>query len=296
MGFQDEGFTGARVRYFIGNQQYCHVGIDSELQFGFIDDAPEMMCGSVDTPSERVQPGLRRARYFVDLKPTPDDIAGLLPLMGFNGTSYALTETLTEFESTLDFRSRTYELEKCKVDSWQIRSQRGQSWTLRLGVIGAVKEDDGSPPSSITDPNSGIPFAFHNSTLNLLSSARDYDRFVLSCENNLTERFQNSRDPDLLLEGLRRFRFGFSVPKITGNNDLIDAAVSGSTSTSGSLVLTSPSDAQTATLTLTLSAMFEPFQVPDVKNRNEEVRANHFYEIRRNSSGDAPIIATYAVA
>jgi hypothetical protein len=151
--------------------------------------------GSRSHPKERTRDGTYTVQGTIRLHATPSMLALLLPrILGANasGTTFALAETLPEFDLLIDRVARRFVYGNCKIGKATFRCQAGGLLELELEVQGKTEADSATSFPSISAPTD-IPYVWSDATCTLLSTSRIVTQWELAIDNVPNVRFSNSQ-------------------------------------------------------------------------------------------------------
>jgi hypothetical protein len=215
---------------------------------------------------EAVRQGVRRVGGSLVMRPTPVQLANLLPrVLGAeaSGTTYALAESLPTFVATIDRVSKVFTYTGCKVDRAIFRSQAGEPLQLTLEVLGLDESvgNAGTFPSLSIDTTTSF-FLFQDLTLSIGGNAYPAQSFELIVDNHLeANRFLNSATRSSLPERDRTITLNTHLP-------YGDATAGYATGVNGVAVVATFTNGNTS-LSFSLSAVQFPRQSPTVPGRDE---------------------------
>ena len=151
--------------------------------------------GSRSHPKERTRDGTYTVQGTIRLHATPSMLALLLPrILGANasGTTFALAETLPEFDLLIDRVARRFVYGNCKIGKATFRCQAGGLLELELEVLGKTETVSATSFPSISAPTD-IPYVWSDATCTLLSTSRIVTQWELAIDNVPNVRFSNSQ-------------------------------------------------------------------------------------------------------
>lgn len=188
--------------------------------------------------SERTREGNYAVEGTIELYPSPADLAQLLPLVlggTAAGTTYPLADSLTPFYVTVDKVAQVFSYAGCKVGRATFSGSQGQPVKLALEIIGQTETTGaaGSFPSVTLD--NSAPLIFSDTTLTLLSVAREVKQWAVTIDNGLEVRFANSTTATAITPKDRQVSLQCQNPFTSAEIDLYGQALAGG---SASLVLT----------------------------------------------------------
>jgi hypothetical protein len=234
---------------------------------GTIIDASGLR-GSASHRSERTRVGNYSVQGTIEMQPSPEELALLLPWifgMAASGNVYALSDTLASRYVTIDKVAKVFTYAGCYVDRAIFKGSEGQAMILSLDVVGQTETigNAGSFPS-VTFQNTP-PFIHSEAVLTLQSVTRLVKEWTLSIDNDLETMFYNSVSASRITRKDRRIVFECTNPFTSAETDLYNQALAGA---AASLVL-----AQAGT-GYSLSFAFATLQFPDqspVINGRQEI-------------------------
>lgn len=230
---------------------------------------PSGLRGIRDHQSERVRGGLISNRGIIEMEPSPEEWALLLPwIMGAPavGTAYALADTLSSRYVQVDRVAKVYTYDEVYVNSATIRGSEGQAVSLSMELVGKTETEGNAGTFPAISPLLTPPFMFQEGVLTLLSSARAFSDFTLTINNALDVRYMNSRTATRIRPSDRIVTFDCTVPNDTTNSDLYGQAVAGAAAT---LVFSPPAPHTGYSMTFTFGRLQFPRINSEVSSRSE---------------------------
>lgn len=234
---------------------------------GTIIDASGLR-GSASHRSERTRTGNYRVQGTIEMQPSPEELALLLPWAfgtPASGNVYALADALASRYVTVDKVAKVFTYAGCCVDRVTFKGSEGQAMNLSLDVIGQTETvgNAGSFPS-VTFQNAP-PFIHSEAVLTLQGSSRPVKEWTLSIDNDLETMFYNSVSASRIARRDRIVTFECTNPFTAAEVDLYNQALAGA---AASLVLVQ------AGTNYSLSFAFATLQFPDqspVVNGRQEI-------------------------
>lgn len=203
--------------------------------------------GTRSHASERTQAGTYEVSGQIVLHPTPAVLDLLLPrILGANEStdSFALADTLPEFDLLVDKVAKRAVYGNCKINKATFAGKSGELPTLTLDIMAKTESISATSFPSITAPTDP-PYVFHHGALTLVSSARDFFDFELSIDNVLSRRFANSQSATSIMPTDRIVTLKATTPYTSSEIDLYNQTLLGS---AASLVFTNSGYSTTFTL------------------------------------------------
>jgi hypothetical protein len=187
--------------------------------------------------AERTIEGVEEVAGSIVMAPNPEELALLLPWIGFaaTGTTFNLTEGVTSRYITADKVTKVPTYSGCYVNRAQMRAVKNAPWEWTFDVIGqqeTVGDAASFPAISITETP---PLALHHSVLTLLGSARSFSEITVTIDNALEAQANNAAYNELIETSDRMVMVDVTLPYTTANLDLLRPDVAGD---DGTLVFT----------------------------------------------------------
>jgi hypothetical protein len=220
----DEGEQSAFGQFAIGGYKMCFMRILPIDTAKIKDHSDDLNCGTRARSADDQSPSIITPGLNVLLQPTPEELAVLLPLIGFTlDTTYKWTDTaLPSFNMKWDrgvaAAIRAYT--GAKVDQAQFYSVKGSALILSLRIF-AMTISDGATFTEAPVANNSTPFVHSQGVINLDGSARKYTRVQYSVSNRLTVEHNNSVYPTNIDAGDRIEQVSVNFPANTEHEDLI---------------------------------------------------------------------------
>lgn len=231
--------------------------------------------GTRDESTERFRPGNIVVGGSLSLRPTPVELALLLPWMlggttsGSGTVTYNIGETLTQRFVVIDRVSKVYTYAGCAVDGFTIRARQGEAMELELRLVGQTETvgNAGTFPALNLDVTTA-PFVFSDLVFTLNSTTLTFPEVEFSMENMIDrDRYMNSRTLTATVPMDRKNSLKTRVP--TGDHQaLYNAGLSQSgvnAGVSASLVFTNGG----SVFTITMPKVTFPRKSPNVGGKNE---------------------------
>ncbi len=258
---------------------------------GSIIDASGLR-GSASHRSERTRTGNYTVQGTIEMQPSPEELALLLPWVfgtAASGNVYALADAVVSRYVTVDKVAKVFTYAGCYVNKATFKSSEGQAMSLSLDVVGQTETvgNAGSFPS-VTFQNTP-PFIHSEAVLTLQSSSRLVKEWTLTIDNSLETMFYNSVSASRITRKDRIITFDCTNPFTSAEVDLYNQALSGA---AASLVL-----AQAGT-NYSLSFAFATLQFPGqspVINGRQEIPL-HLSGVARMVGSTKELIATLVSA
>lgn len=186
--------------------------------------------GSRSHKSERTAEGTYTVAGQIVLDASPAMLDLLLPrILGANasGATFALAETLPEFDVLIDRVAKRFVYGGCKVNKATFTGSAGQLVRLTLDIVGKTVTTSDTAFPSITAP-SDPPYVFWQGALTLVGSARSFDNFETAIDNVLSTKFHNSQSATNINPSDRIVSFKCETPFTSDEVDLYNQALLGS--------------------------------------------------------------------
>jgi hypothetical protein len=221
--------------------------------------------GSRSHRSERTRAGNYTIQGTIELTPSPEDLALLLPWVlgaAASGTTYALADSLVDRYVTIDKVAKVYTYAGVQVNKATFHGAEGQAMKLTLDLVGKSESEAnaGSFPG-VTYSNTA-PFMFSDSVLSLVGAARDVKQWTVTIDNSLDTAFYNSVTATRITPRDRVVSFDCTNPFTATETDLYNQAVAGSAAT---LTLTNGG----YSLSFAFAALQVPARGPSINGRQE---------------------------
>lgn len=212
------------------------------------------IAGTRSHRSERTAAGTYTVGGTLNFKATPAMLDLLLPrILGAaeSTDTFALAETLPEFDVLIDRIVQRHVYAGCKVNRATFRGTAGGLVELSIDVLGKTETLSATAFPSISAPTDP-PYAFQSGVLTLVSSARTVVSWECVIDNKLVARFSNSVSATDIMPTDREITLRCRTPYTADEDDLYAQVLLG---TAGTLVLTNSGYSTTFT--------FGKLQVPD---------------------------------
>ena len=232
---------------------------------------PSGIRGIRDHQSERVRQGNESVRGVIELEPSPEELALLLPwILGGSpsGTSYPLADTLSSRFVQVDRIAKVHTYAGVYVNRATFRGSEGAAVRLTLDLIGQTETEGNAGTFPAITPLNTPPFMFAEGVLTLVAASRSFQDFTLDINNALETKFYNSRTATRIRPTDRIVSFSCTVPYDTDNTALYGQAAAGAAAT---LVFTPPAPHSGYSLTFTFGAMQFPKAPPTINGKGELV-------------------------
>lgn len=220
--------------------------------------------GTRSHASERTAEGTYTVAGQITLHPTPAVLDLWLPrILGANESTdtFALADTLPEFDLLIDRVAKRFVYGGCKVNKATFSGSSGQLIQLVLDIIGKTETVSDTAFPSITAPTDP-PYVFHQGALTLVGSARAFNSFETVIDNALATRFSNSQAATDITPADRIVSLKCETPYTSSEVDLYNQALLGS---AGSLVFTNGN----RSLTFTYGKVQFPDNSPVIAGKGE---------------------------
>jgi hypothetical protein len=151
--------------------------------------------GTRSHPAERTRDGAYTVGGSIRFHATPALLDLLLPrILGAAEASdtFALAETLPEFDVLIDRVARRFVYGSCKVNRATFRAAAGGLLELELDLVGKSETVSATSFPSITAPTDP-PYVFQDGVITFSSSARKLTELEITIDNAVTARFTNSQ-------------------------------------------------------------------------------------------------------
>ena len=187
--------------------------------------------------AERTIEGVEEVAGSITMAPNPEELALLLPWVGFaaTGTTFNLTEALTSRYITADKVTKVPTYSGCYVNRATMRAVKNAPWEWTFDIVGqqeSVGAAASFPSLSLTETP---PLALHHSVLTLLGSARSFSEITVTIDNALEPQANNATYNELIETTDRIVTVDVTLPYTTANLDLMRPDVAGD---DGTLVFT----------------------------------------------------------
>ncbi len=260
------------------------MAIDSTVPLEFLSESmiedeerleSEGVRGTRSRHGERVGAGLRRVGGAIRMNPSPGELDSLLPLiLGAveDEDSFAVADTLTEFDLIIDKVAKVFTYTDCKVASAVLSGQSGQKLELTLNLLGKTQTEGnaGTFPDLTIDLQDC--YVFFQGVLTLGGTPYQFNGFNLTIENGIEPEFNNSQTATDLTPGDRIVTFETTLPYTSTEAGLYTAG-RGAAGIAGSLAFTSGG----RSTTFTLNSLKPNSRTPQVGGRNQRIKLERNY-------------------
>jgi len=223
--------------------------------------------GTRSHSKERTRQGLKQVQGQITLHPSPLDLDNLLPrILGAaeSSDSFALAETLPEFNVMIDRVADAFLYSACQISKATFRGSAGQYVELVLDII-AKTETEGQTFPSLTLGTSVAdePFVFSDGVMTLQGATREVFDFELVIDNAGSARYTigSNTATDILISD-RIVTLGTNCANVSGNAALLKQATGGA---AGTLVFTNGN----VSTTFSFAALQAPNKTPTVTGKGE---------------------------
>lgn len=220
--------------------------------------------GTRSHASERTAEGTYTIAGQIVYEISPAILDLLLPrILGANESTdtFALADTLPEFDVLIDRGAKRFVYGNCKVGKATFTGTSGGLVRLTLDIVGKTETTSDTAFPSITAP-SDPPYVFHQGALTLVGSARSFASFETSIDNVLSTKFHNSQSATNINPTDRIVMLKCETPFTSSEVDLYNQALLGS---AGSLAFTNGN----RSLTFTYGKVQFPDNSPVVAGKGE---------------------------
>lgn len=287
---------GAASQIALNGQSFPFINMRSLVVQELMDGSTDAITGNLQSYDERWDLGIMRIGHRITLEPTPEELDVLLPLMGLTQSptdTFTLGQSLTSFPFIVDYVTKVHTFTNCVIGRWRLQGARGSSpIRLLLDLIGKTRPTEGNAGSfSATGRKTDAPIPFSRGTMTLNSVERQFNQFVLACDFNVAQQYNNSFLPTDLCPSNIQAYLATSVPYDSTNSSLVkvpvvDADVS---SFAGALAFTRG----TMSSSWAMTALRPVQRMPDILGK-VEIRAPLYYRINRNAN-TAAIVVTHTI-
>lgn len=205
--------------------------------------------GTRSRTKERVRRGLINVGGTVVLHPSPTELDALLPvILGATESTdtFALAESLPEFDFMIDTGAKVYDFSDLKVNSATFRCSSGQPLELEIDMIGktVTEGNAGTFPALTFDLDTMFVFSDSVFTYDTSSTGDDYEilDFEVMIDNLLEARFGNSTTATSIDPTDRRVSLSVTTPWTATDGSSADSTglyvTSSIAGSDGSLALT----------------------------------------------------------
>ena len=294
----NEGMQSAFTRLAIGGYKMCFERIEPIDAAKLVDHSAKLNCGTRQRMATDQSPSIKILGFTAYLQPTPEELAVLLPLIGWtlNTGTYRWTDTrLSTFTcKTARQAERTAATEwvrsytNCRVNVAQFYSSKGQPLNLALQIF-AMGYDDEATFSETEVSNNSTPFVHSQSATTLDGATRYYTQFRYAVNNRLNVEHNNSVLPTNIDEADRIETVSFNMPQNDEHTDLIldpwdDTARAAGIA--GSTVFTRGGKS----LTLAWDVLKSEANVPALPIRGNEIRFQKNYNVYLDDALSATLV------
>ncbi len=233
--------------------------------------------GTRDQSVERLRAGNQVIAGTILLRPTPVELALLLPWMlggtpsGSGPVSYPIAETLTTRFVAIDRISKVFTYAGCGVDSFTIRGRQGEPMEVELNLVAQTETigNAGTFPALTIDTTTA-PYVFTDMVFNLNAVANVLTPEFDFTMNNMIDkdRFFNSRTLTAVTPLDRETKLNTRIPS-ADYTALYGAALAASGVNAGvaaSMVFTNG----LSVFTITMPKVSFPKKSPNIAGKTEE--------------------------
>jgi hypothetical protein len=178
--------------------------------------------GTRSHPAERTRDGTYAISGGLQFHATPAMLDLLLPrILGANESTdtFALAETLPEFDVLIDRVAKRFVYAGCQVNRATFRAAAGGPLELDLDVIGKTEVVSATAFPSITAPVDP-PYVWQDCVCTVNGSARVVTQWDLTIDNALNARFSNSQTATDIHSTDRIVTVNLTVPYTSSEVDL----------------------------------------------------------------------------
>jgi hypothetical protein len=222
--------VGREARMMLGSDTYCFGKFQNDTTREIVED-PDVICGDIDAPINRVRKGRKIVRGIIELDPTYSQLVALLPWLGVTTVSSGVynlgaADVPLEKNCKFDLGGAQHDWSNCIVLGYAFRgSKGGRPVSMQINIEG---EDETEAGSSFSDNPLAINkvFSFTDIATRQLDNAggtltsRPIDRFLIQVDNRMVSEWNSSITRTGAEIGDRQAVFATSVPYTTTHKDL----------------------------------------------------------------------------
>lgn len=282
----------------LAGTKICFRQILDDTVYTKVDDSADTMCGSLDHDSRMVTDGIKIVRFRVIMRPSPQEMSVLLPIMGFTaaGSNYSLVPNFasSKFTSVIDRVAKVSTYTNCMVSKWILSGARGfRSMQLELHIVAEDVSHGAAGSFALSAPatrTAGYPL--NKGVLSLAGTQYRFNRFALAVDMMPSVEWNNAVTAGAIEATDRLIAFTVSTPYTSDEIALIDnAVVADYGGLAGSLQFS-----RTGESTLfSMPALHVPVKLPNVPQR-AEIRSPQTYLAYIHSDGSAPLSITHSAS
>lgn len=192
------------------------------------------LTGTIQRHANRSRQGLERVGGDIVMNVCPYDLDLILPRILGAAESvdvFDLAETIPTFVMMIDRGADAALYEGCYISKAVFRGSSGQMITMTLSILAKTETTGQTFPSLTLDVTAAsAPFVMSDGVLTLQSSARQFNSFELTIDNQLEADFRNSTTAtDIDRSNHILVTLAAEVPWISANTDLYEEALAGAT-------------------------------------------------------------------
>jgi hypothetical protein len=220
--------------------------------------------GTRSHASERTAAGTYTIAGQIVYEISPLILDLMLPrILGANasGTTFALADTLPEFDVLIDRGASRFIYGNCTVNKATFTGASGGLIRMTLDITGKTETLSATAFPTITAPVDP-PYVFHQGVLTLVGSARSFASFETTIDNVLSAKFYNSQSATNINPTDRIVSFKCETPYTSSEADLYNQALLGS---AASLAITNGN----RSLTFTYGKLQFPDMSPVIPGKGE---------------------------
>ena len=263
----------------IGNGTFSRVAIDAALPFDTSSipieivgaeslsesqsiDHTEGTTGTSERISERSRLGQKRSSGSIRVPASRLALDTILPLIlgaSESSNSFALADSIPEFQMMIDRGEKVYSYTGCRVARATFTGSSGQLVFVDLDIEAETEVEAASGSFPALDTPTESPYRMEDGVLTLVAAGREFSEFSLVIENVLdADKFENSLTRVEIPFLDRNITLSTNHPWSTANVALIKQDLAGST---GTLVMTN-TEVATDILTFTFGTIQYPSKTP----------------------------------
>ena len=222
--------VGRQARLNINGKTLCFAGAVPISTREIVTNQDNVMCGDIDIDINRAQKGRTIVGWSLTFDITWPIAEVVFPLLGVtteDATTWSLgaTDSLSLFPVDIDLVGEVHDINNAFVTSWSMRGTKGaRPIQMQMDIMG---ETESALSGSFAEDKIafGAEFAFTHSSMTIEDDAssnltRQFDRFVMSVNNNVVSEFNNSITLTDALIGGRTVHFATSIPYVSDHDDL----------------------------------------------------------------------------
>jgi len=277
---------GAIRKIAFGGQQMRFLrAANASSNPGLIDLSQDTIRGDFQPHEDDFIDDVRKHRFQILMQPNPKEIGVMLPKIGFvTGTPWTPQPLLDgmEFQLDVDLGARVVRYASAIIDKCVIEGSRGGAPpTWNMTVLAKAETDLANwAAASATAIQSGRPYAFQQTAIQLQGSTRSYLRHVLAFDFHTNAEWYNSATATELEPQSWDVTLVAAVRYNSTNETLYSGPRDSGTRASGYLDFT----ATNVNTRFNFTQLIPRNKTPDILRRNETVKHGVMYKVARTAA------------